>query len=143
MCVDSHIFQLQRFIPLKRTFTVKHTKLHSLLSCDHSVANSTPPLGADPQNMASPLPQLLIHTRTEGVQNIKGHKSLDSPGKAASMNAVSTSAAEIMFAQSQHQCRILMFFATDRNHILQVHIRRIATFFDELQESLKISLPQC
>ena len=92
--------------------------------------------------MTSACAQRTFNAYFKGIQQIHGHKCLNRAGKAATMNTICASALQIMLTQSQRYGHILMLDITGRNDILQIHIRRVAAFLDQCQESIEVALSQ-
>ena len=92
--------------------------------------------------MAGPLAQCGIQPRAEGFQQVKGNKGLYGAGKAAAVHPVCTPVLEIVLAQRQGNCHILVGGVPGGNHILQIHIGRVAALLYKGQEFVKVTLPQ-
>ena len=96
----------------------------------------------DCKHMASALAQYGINTLAEAVQNVHRYERLDSAGKATAMDAISAPSTQVQLAQGKRQRYILMLPVTGGDHILQIHVGRIAAFLNKTEEGVKISVFQ-
>ena len=92
--------------------------------------------------MAGTLTQSAVDAGNKSIQHIMGNKGLDGTGKAAAMDTVSAAAIQIMLAQGQGNSHILMLLVAGGNDVLQIHVGRIATLLNQLQELIEVACAQ-